>query len=307
MGPRWHHPPQLRRLQLRSNPIEGIAGVVEQGDVEIRASPEAPQNRALRGDQVSGPGVLLAHGPFQLWLHERPGKRGDQPWYDVFEIRIAPDILRTVEAGISQSGNRPTLDNPACCAIPGPLNVLWTATEGLKALAERTELEHDLWRQERWTVGMEETGLEEMQVWCFGERIVLRLDNPRDHRNAQARGSIDHQTSAVAVQRLSREGHPSATRRNHVLQDDGHTRRGIRVAHLVPIGYGPFRPPRSPAGPNVGPEFLIRYLQKTLVHAGIGGRSMVFRHRGRAHGPAVWRRRHGCQSGTHICLKCRRE
>src|SRR5262249_34277857 len=98
---RWHHSPQLRRLQLWCHPIEGIAYVVKQGDVEIRASPEAPQERALRGDQISSPGVLLAHGPFQLRLHERPGKRGDQPWHDVFEIRIAPNILRAVECGIS--------------------------------------------------------------------------------------------------------------------------------------------------------------------------------------------------------------
>src|SRR5262249_41217163 len=163
---------------------EGIAYVVKQGDVEIRASPEAPQERALRGDQISSPGVLLAHSPIQLRLHERPGKRGDQPWHDVFEIRIAPNILRAVEAGISESGNRPTLDNPARGAIPGPLNVLRTATEGLKALAERTELEHDLWWQERWTVGVKEAGLEETQVGCFCKRIVFGLDNPRDHRNA---------------------------------------------------------------------------------------------------------------------------
>src|SRR5437667_287886 len=81
--------------------IEGIAGFVEQGDVEIRASPEAPQEWALRGDQVSGLGILLAHGPFQLRLHERPGKWGDQPRDDVFEIRIAPDIGCAVARGIS--------------------------------------------------------------------------------------------------------------------------------------------------------------------------------------------------------------
>ena len=63
--------------QLWGCPIEGIGGVVEQRDVEIRAPPEAPEEWALRGDQISGPGVLLAHGPFQLRLHERPGKRGD--------------------------------------------------------------------------------------------------------------------------------------------------------------------------------------------------------------------------------------
>jgi len=61
---------------------------------------------------------------------------------------------------------------------------LRTATEGLKALAECAELEHDLRRQERWTIGVEEAGFEETQVWCFGERIVLGLDNPRDYRNA---------------------------------------------------------------------------------------------------------------------------
>ena len=57
----------------------GIGGVVEQRDVEIRAPPEAPEEWALRGDQISGPGVLLAHGPFQLRLHERPGKRETRP------------------------------------------------------------------------------------------------------------------------------------------------------------------------------------------------------------------------------------
>src|SRR3989442_2459313 len=61
--PRRHHPPQLRRLQLWSRPIESIAYFVEQGDVEIRASPEAPQKRTLRGHQGSGLGVLLSHGP----------------------------------------------------------------------------------------------------------------------------------------------------------------------------------------------------------------------------------------------------
>src|SRR5437016_6847793 len=110
--PRRHHPPQLRRLQLWGRSIEGITDFVEQRDVEIRASPEAPQERARRGHQVPGLGVLLAHGPVQLRLHERPGKRGDQPWYDVFEIRIAPDILRAVDRGISQGGNRTTMDNP---------------------------------------------------------------------------------------------------------------------------------------------------------------------------------------------------
>src|SRR5262249_51135389 len=204
-------------------------------------------------------------------------------------------------------GNRPTLDNPARCAIPGPLDVLRTATEGLKTLAERAELEHNLRRQEGWAIGVEETGLEETQVWHFGERILLGLDNPRDHRKAQARGSIDYHAGAVAVQRLSREGHTSAARRDHVLQDHSHTRRSPRVAHLAPIGHRPLRPPRGPAGPNVGPEFLCRYLQKTLVHASIRGSSVVFRHRGRAHGPAVWRGRHGCQSGTQLCLKCSRE
>src|SRR5262249_11866676 len=271
-----------------------------QRDVEIRASPEAPQEWALRGEQVPGLGVLLAHGSFQLRLHEGPGKRGDQPWYDVFEIRIAPDILRAVEHGISQGGNRPTLDNPTRGAIPGPLDVLRTATKGLKVLAERAELEHNLWRQERCTVRVEEAGLEETQNWYFGEGILLGLDNPRDHCDTQARGSIDHHAGAVAVERLSREGHASAARWDHVLQDHGHTRCGIRVSHLLPIGHRPFRPPRGPAGPNVGPEFLVRYFQKTLVHAGIRGRGVVFRHRGRAHGPAVWRGRHGCQSGTHI-------
>src|SRR3989454_9123987 len=61
--PRWHHPPQLRRLQLWSRPIEGIAGFVEQGDVEIRASPEAPQEWALRRDQVYGLSELLSQWP----------------------------------------------------------------------------------------------------------------------------------------------------------------------------------------------------------------------------------------------------
>jgi hypothetical protein len=63
---------------------------------------------------------------------------------------------------------------------------LRTATESLKALAERAELEHNLQRQEWWTVGVEETGLEETQVWRFSECILLRLDNSRDNRNAQA-------------------------------------------------------------------------------------------------------------------------
>jgi len=61
---------------------------------------------------------------------------------------------------------------------------LRTATEGLKALAERAELEHDLRRQEWRAVRVEETGLEETQVWCFGECILLGLDNSRDNRNA---------------------------------------------------------------------------------------------------------------------------
>ena len=111
-----------------------------------------------------------------------------------------------------RGGNRPTLDNPARNAIPGPLNVLRTATESFKALAERAELEHNLQRQERWTVGVKETSLEETQVWRFGERVLLELDNARDHRNAQAWGSIDHHAGAVAVERLSREGHASTAR-----------------------------------------------------------------------------------------------
>jgi hypothetical protein len=136
---------------------------------------------------------------------------------------------------------------------------LRTATEDLKALAERAELEHNLRRQEWWTIRVEEASLEETQLWRFGERILLGLDNARDNRNAQARGSIDYHAGAVAVERLSREGHASAVRWDHVLQDDGHTRRGIRLAYLSPISHRPFRPPRGPAGPNVGPEFLVRY------------------------------------------------
>jgi hypothetical protein len=120
---------------------------------------------------------------------------------------------------------------------------LRTATESLKALAERTELEHHLRRQERWTVGVEEAGLEETQAWCVGERILLGLDNPRDHRHAQTRGSIDHHAGAIAMERLSREGHASAARWDHVLQDNGHTRRGIRLPYLSPIGHRSFRPP----------------------------------------------------------------
>jgi hypothetical protein len=107
-------------------------------------------------------------------------------------------------------------------------------------LAERAELEHNLRRQERWTVGVEETSIEETQVWCFGERVLLGLDNARDHRNAQAWGSIDHHAGAVAVERFSREGHASAAGRDHVLQDHSHTRRGIRFAYLPPIGHRPF-------------------------------------------------------------------
>jgi hypothetical protein len=137
---------------------------------------------------------------------------------------------------------------------------LRTATEGLKALAERAELEHNLQRQERWTVGVEEASLEETQLWRFGERILLGLDHPRDNRNAQARGSINHHAGAIAVERLSREGHASAARWDHVLQDYSHTRRGICLAYLPPIAHRPFRPPRGPAGPNVDPEFLCRYL-----------------------------------------------
>jgi hypothetical protein len=137
---------------------------------------------------------------------------------------------------------------------------LRTATEGLKALAERAKLEHNLWRQERWTVRVEEAGLDETQVWCFSERILLGLDNARDHCNAQARGGIDHHAGAVAVEWLSREGHASTARWDHVLQDDSHMRRGIRLAYLPPIAHRPFRPPRGPAGPNVDPKFLCWYL-----------------------------------------------
>jgi hypothetical protein len=90
---------------------------------------------------------------------------------------------------------------------------------------------------------LEEAGLEETQVWHFGERILLGLDNSRDHRNAQAWSSIDHHTGAVAVEWLSREGHASAARWDHVLQDHGHTRRSVRLAHLAPIGYRTLRPP----------------------------------------------------------------
>ena len=55
-------------------PID-IGGVVEQGDVEIRAPPEAPEEWALRGD--IRPWRTAGAWPFQLRLHERPGKRGD--------------------------------------------------------------------------------------------------------------------------------------------------------------------------------------------------------------------------------------
>jgi hypothetical protein len=90
---------------------------------------------------------------------------------------------------------------------------------------------------------VEETGLEETQVWRFSERILLGLDNPGDHRHAQARGRIDYHAGAIAMERLSREGYPSAARWDHVLQNDSHTRRGIRLAHLPPIGHCPVRPP----------------------------------------------------------------
>jgi hypothetical protein len=63
---------------------------------------------------------------------------------------------------------------------------LRTATDRLKTLAERAELEYDLRRQERWAIGVEKTSLEETQVWRFGERILLGLHNPRDHRKTQA-------------------------------------------------------------------------------------------------------------------------
>ena len=36
--------------------------------------------------------------------------------------------------------------------------------------------------------GVKETSLEETQVWRFGERVLLRLDNARDHRNAPGLG-----------------------------------------------------------------------------------------------------------------------
>jgi hypothetical protein len=127
-------------------------------------------------------------------------------------------------------------------------------------LAERAELEHNLRRQERWTVRVEETSLEETEFWRFGERVLLGLDNSRDHRNAQAWGRIDHHAGAIAVDRLSCEGHASAARWDHVLQDHSHTRRNIRLAYLLPIGHRTFRPPRGPAGLNVGPEFVVRYL-----------------------------------------------
>jgi hypothetical protein len=117
---------------------------------------------------------------------------------------------------------------------------LRTATEGLKALAERAELEHDSRRQERWITGVEEARLEETQSWGFGERILLGLDNSRDHGNTKARGSIDHHAGAVTVEWLSREGHASAARWDHVLQDDSHTRRGIRLAQLLPVGHRSF-------------------------------------------------------------------
>jgi hypothetical protein len=107
---------------------------------------------------------------------------------------------------------------------------------------------------------MQEARLEETQVWRFGERILLGLHNPRDDSDAQARGGIDHHAGAITVQWLSREGHASTARWDHVLQDNGHTRRGICLAHLLPIGHCTFRPPRGPAGPNVCPEFCVWYL-----------------------------------------------
>ena len=99
-------------------------------------------------------------------------------------------------------------------------------------------MEHHLRLEKRCAVGMEEAGLEKVQVWRFRERVLFGLYDPRDHRNAQAWSGMDHHAGTIAVHRLSRERHASAARWDHVLQDNGHTGHGIRLAHVLPIGHG---------------------------------------------------------------------
>jgi hypothetical protein len=98
-------------------------------------------------------------------------------------------------------------------------------------------MEHHLRLEQRRAVGMEETCLEQAQIWRFRERILFGLHNARNHGNAQACSGMDHHTGTIVVHRLSRERHASTARWNHVLQNDGHTGYGIRLAHLLPIRY----------------------------------------------------------------------